>query len=184
MAESGNGVSGGRFKAAPAVACLVWLAVAAACSGFGGPHLPGSVVLDRPAPEFEVQDRAGQVHRLSDFRGKVVLINFWATWCPPCLEEMPSMESLRKQMDETRLQIIALSVDGSWEPVDTFLKQKSFGFGIYSDFEQKVAEVYGTHMVPETYIVDKQGVILCKVVGDRDWTEPSVVEYLKKLIAA
>ena len=96
MAERGKGVSGGRFKAAPAVACLVCLAVAAACSGFGGPHLPGSVVLDRPAPDFEVRDRAGRVHRLSDFRGKVVLINFWATWCPPCLEEMPSMESLRK----------------------------------------------------------------------------------------
>ena len=182
MAESGNGVSGGLVKAAPAVACLVCLAVAAACSG--GPRLAGSVALDRPAPEFEVRDRAGRVHRPSDFRGKVVLINFWATWCPPCLEEMPSMEALRKQMDETQLQIMALSVDASWEPVDTFLEQNAFGFGIYSDFEQKVAELYGTHMVPETYIVDKQGVIVCKVVGDRDWTEPAVVAFLKKLIAA
>jgi peroxiredoxin len=166
-----------------AAACLSCLAVTAACTGSGGPRLAGSVVLDRPAPEFEVRDRAGQAHRLSDFRGKVVLINFWATWCPPCLEEMPSMESLRKQMDETQLQIMALSVDESWEPVDTFLKQNAYGFGIYADFEQKVAELYGTHMVPETYIVDKQGVILCKVVGDRDWTEPSVVAFLKNLIA-
>ena len=182
MAESLKGVSRGRITAVLAVACLICLAVA--CTGSGGPRLPGSVALNRPAPEFEVQDRAGQVHRLSDFRGKVVLINFWATWCPPCLEEMPSMESLRKQMDETRLQIMALSVDGSWEPVDTFLQQNAFGFGIYSDFEQKVAELYGTHMVPETYIVDKQGVILCKVTGDRDWMEPAMIAFLKRLIAA
>ena len=184
MAESRKGVSGGRISAAPAVACLICLAVAVACSGSGGPRLPGSVALDRPAPEFEVRDRSGQAHHLSDFRGKVVLINFWATWCPPCLEEMPSMESLRKQMDETQLQIMALSVDDSWEPVDTFLQQNTYGFGIYADFEQKVAELYGTHMVPETYIVDKRGVILCKVVGDRDWTEPAVITFLKRLIAA
>ena len=184
MAESPGGVAGGRFPAGLALLGLVCLALAAACSGSRSPCLPGMVALDRPAPEFAVQDRGGQVHRLSDFRGKVVLVNFWATWCPPCLEEMPSMEALRKQIDETRLQILALSVDASWKPVDAFLEQQTFGFGIYSDFEQKVAELYGTHMVPETYIVDKQGVILCKVIGDRDWVEPAMIAFLKKLIAA
>lgn len=162
------------------VACLAWLA----CSDSREPFLPGAVTLDRPAPEFAVQDQAGQMYRLSDFRGKVVLINFWATWCPPCIEEMPSMESLRKEIDETQLKILALSVDDSWEPVSTFLKQNSYGFGIFADFEEKVARLYGTSMIPETYIVDKQGVILCKVIGDRDWMEPAVVAFLKKLIAA
>ena len=183
MADSGNGVSGGRAKAARAIACLVCLALAG-CAGSRSPCLPGFVALNRPAPEFAVQDRGGQVHRLSDFRGKVVLINFWATWCPPCIVEMPSMESLRKEIDETQLKIVALSVDDSWEPIDTFLEKYSFGFGIYADFQEKVAKRYGTHMVPETYIVDKQGVILCKVTGDRDWMEPAMIAFLKKLIAA
>jgi peroxiredoxin len=183
MAESFGGVAGGRFTPGWAVAGLVWLVLAAACSGSRVPCLPGAVALDRPAPDIAVQDRAGQVHRLSDFRGRVVLVNFWATWCPPCIEEMPSMESLRKEIDETQLKILALSVDDSWEPVDAFLKQYPYGFGIYSDFDERVAGLFGTRMIPETYIVDKQGVILCKVIGDRDWMDPAVVAFLKKLIA-
>ena len=122
MAESHGRVAASHLPPGLAVACLVCL-VLAACSGSRSPCLPGFVALNRPAPEFAVEDRAGQVHRLSDFRGKVVLINFWATWCPPCIEEMPSMESLRKEIDETQLKIMALSVDDSWEPIDTFLEK-------------------------------------------------------------
>ena len=182
MADSHGRVAASHLPPGVAVACLVCL-VLAACSGSRSPCLPGFVALNRPAPEFTVQDRGGQVHRLSDFRGKVVLINFWATWCPPCIEEMPSMESLRKEIDETQLKIMALSVDDSWEPIDTFLEKYSFGFGIYADFQEKIAKLYGTHMIPETYIVDKQGVILCKVTGDHDWTEPATITFLKRLIA-
>lgn len=177
MAESHSRAAAGRL---PSGLAVVWL-VLAGCSG--SPCLPGMVALDRPAPEFTVKDRSGQVHRLSDFRGKVVLINFWATWCPPCIEEMPSMESLRQEMDDTQLKIMALSVDDSWEPIDAFLEKSPYGFGIYADFQEKVAKLYGTHMIPETYIVDKQGVILCKVTGDRDWMEPATIAFLKKLIA-
>ncbi|MCY3757020.1 MAG: TlpA disulfide reductase family protein [Acidobacteria bacterium] len=182
MTESHGRVAASHLPPGLTVACLVCLLLAA-CSGSRSPCLPGMVALNRPAPEFAVEDRAGQVHRLSDFRGKVVLINFWATWCPPCIEEMPSMESLRKEIDESQLQIMALSVDDSWEPIDTFLEKSSYGFGIYADFREKIAKLYGTHMVPETYIVDKQGVILCKVTGDRDWTEPATIAFLKRLIA-
>ena len=124
MADNQGRVAASRFPPGLTVACLVCLLLAA-CSGSRSRCLPGFVALNRPAPEFTVQDRDGQVHRLSDFRGKVVLINFWATWCPPCIEEMPSMESLRKEMDESQLQIMALSVDDSWEPIDTFLEKDS-----------------------------------------------------------
>ena len=93
------------------------------------------------------------------------------------------MESLRKEIDDTRLKIMALSVDDYWEPIDTFLEESSYGFGIYADFQEKIAKLYGTHMVPETYIVDKQGVILCKVTGDRDWMEPAMIAFLRELIA-
>ena len=183
MAESHGRVAASHLPPGLAVACLVCLLLAA-CSGSSSRCLPGFVALNRPAPEFTVQDRGGQVHRLSDFRGKVVLINFWATWCPPCIEEMPSIESLRKEIDESQLKIMALSVDDSWEPIDTFLEKYPYGFGIYADFQEKIAKLYGTHMVPETYIVDKQGVILCKVTGDRDWMEPATIAFLKSLIAS
>ena len=182
MAERRGRVAASHLPPGLTVACLFCLLLAG-CSGSRSACLPGFVALGRQAPDFAVQDRDGQVHRLSDFRGKVVLINFWATWCPPCIEEMPSMESLRKEIDETRLKIMALSVDDSWEPIDTFVEKSSYGFGIYADFQEKVAKLYGTHMIPETYIVDKQGVILCKVTGDHDWMEPAVITFLKRLIA-
>lgn len=182
MTERHGRVAASHLPAALTVAFLACLLLAA-CSGSRSPCLPGMVALNRPAPEFAVEDRAGQVHRLSDFRGKVVLINFWATWCPPCIEEMPSMESLRKEIDEAQLKIMALSVDDSWEPIDTFLEKYPYGFGIYADFREKIAKLYGTHMVPETYVVDKQGVILCKMTGDRDWMEPATIAFLKRLIA-
>ena len=188
MAELHRRVSGGRCKSRSAIAGLLWVAFAAACSG---PELkedpagvPGSVVAGQLAPEFAVEDRAGKVHRLSDFRGRVVLVNFWATWCLPCIEEMPSMESVRKEIDETQLTILALSVDDSWEDVDPFVKASGYGLRIVSDFEEKVAKLYGTEKVPETYILDKRGIVVRKVEGAIDWMHPEVLSFLRKLIAA
>ena len=101
---------GGRCKLGSAVLGLIWIVFVAACSSPEPKELsfrvPDSVVAGQVAPGFVVEDRAGKVHRLSDFQGKVVLVNFWATWCPPCIEEMPSMESLHKELDETQLAIL------------------------------------------------------------------------------
>lgn len=141
----------------------------------------GPAVEGRLAPQFFVKDRSGQLHSLNDFRGKVVLVNFWATWCPPCIEEMPSMDSLQKTLDQEKFSIIAISVDDSWDSVDTFIKSSDLDLNIYSDFEGKVAKLYGTHKVPETYILNKEGIVVRKILGEIDWTSPKVLSYLKEL---
>ena len=141
----------------------------------------GPAVEGRLAPQFSVKDRSGQLHSLNDFRGKVVLVNFWATWCPPCIEEMPSMNSLQKTLDQEKFSIIAINVDDSWDPVDTFIKSSNLDLNIYSDFEGKVAKRYGRHKVPETYILNKEGIVVRKIMGEINWTSPKVVSFLKDL---
>ena len=144
-------------------------------------NILGPAVEGHLAPQFYVKDRNGQMHSLNDFRGKVVLVNFWATWCPPCIEEMPSMDNLQKKLDEEKFAVIAISVDDSWDPVDAYIKSSNLDLNIYSDFEGKVAKLYGTHKVPETYILSKEGTVVRKVLGVIDWTSPQIVSFLKEL---
>lgn len=171
----------------PVTAGFLWIVLGIiACSSldFSPPKgVTDSFNVGQLAPQFTTTDRKGQVHQLSDFRGKVVLVNFWATWCSPCVEEMPSMESLRKELDQEQLVIVALSVDDSWEPVKLFFRESNFGLMIYSDFEGKIARLYGTEKVPETYILNKQGVIVHKVVGATNWMAPKMLSFLRQLLA-
>ena len=92
------------------------------------------------------------------------------------------MESLRKELNEEELAIVALSVDDSWDPVEVFFRGSSLGLTIYSDFEGKIAKLYGTEKVPETYIVNKQGVIVHKVVGATNWMAPKMLSFLRQLL--
>lgn len=176
-----NGQSSLSFLRVALVA--LWI-VTTACSvpeNSESEDVSGPAVEGRLAPQFSVKDRSGQLHSLNDFRGKVVLVNFWATWCPPCIEEMPSMDSLQKTLDQEKFSIIAISVDDSWDSVDTFIKSSDLDLNIYSDFEGKVAKLYGTHKVPETYILNKEGIVVRKILGEIDWTSPKVLSYLKEL---
>lgn len=143
----------------------------------------GPAVEGEAAPSVSFKDRFGSQFSLSDFRGKVVLINFWATWCPPCRDEMPSMESLQRQMDQSQFAILALTVDDSWDAVNQFMTQNGFTIPVYSDFNRRIATLYGTSKFPETYILDKQGKVAMKVIGPTDWTAPDMVTYLRKLTA-
>ena len=134
------------------------------------------------APDFTFSDQAGRQQRLSNFLGKVVLVNFWATWCSPCHEEMPSLQALQKKFGPNDLLILALSVDDSWEPINTFLKQNEFTIPIYADFDKKISSRYGTVMYPETYLVDRGGRVAYKVVGAVDWTSPEMLKFINVLI--
>jgi cytochrome c biogenesis protein CcmG, thiol:disulfide interchange protein DsbE len=152
-----------------------------ACSLTQEPEPPGPAVEGQTAPNFRVRDQSGQQFSLSDFRGKVVLVNFWATWCSPCREEMPSLQSLLNQMDATYLKLLALSVDDSWEPVNEFMRESGTVLPVYGDFDKQVATRYGTLKFPETYVVDKKGRVALKVIGATDWAAPAMVAYLRRL---
>lgn len=144
---------------------------------------PGPAVQGEAAPEFAFKDQSGKERSLSGLRGKVVLVNFWATWCPPCRDELPSMQQLQRRMVNKPFEMLALSVDDSWESVNRFMKENGFTVPVYADFDKRISTLYGTHMWPETYIVDKKGKIAYKVIGAKDWTSSEVLKFLDVLIA-
>ncbi|UFS72733.1 TlpA family protein disulfide reductase [Geomonas sp. RF6] len=149
------------------------------CSRSEAPAIEGNA-----APDFTLKDLSGRDVSLSSLKGKVVLVNFWATWCPPCREEIPSMVRLNKGMDGQPFQMLAISVnDGGKKEVDPFLKDSNTVLPVLLDADQKVAKRYGTTGVPETFVVDKKGIIVKKVIGPLEWDRPEVVGALKELAA-
>jgi len=133
----------------------------------------------KAAPDFTVRDLAGKETRLSDLKGKVALVNFWATWCPPCREEVPSMAVLNRLMAGKPFRMLAISIDqGGKEAVEAFFKQANTSLPAYLDSDGAIAKKYGITGVPETFVIDRKGVIIKKVIGPLDWSAPEVVRFL------
>jgi len=133
-----------------------------------------------PAPEFTLQDSDRKV-ALSQFRGQVVVLNFWATWCPPCVEELPSLMSMQERARARGVVVLGVSIDVDEDAYHRFLKLHNVNLLTVRDPDQKVAGMYGTAGWPETYIIDRQGIVRRKVVGPIDWNAPDVMEFLSKL---
>jgi cytochrome c biogenesis protein CcmG, thiol:disulfide interchange protein DsbE len=149
------------------------LLLAAGCDRGDHPKQVG-----RPAPDFTVTD-SGRSIQLSSYRGKVVLLNFWASWCPPCIEEIPYLNRLQQQMP----QLVVLGVDmgeddGAYRQ---FLTDNRVGFLTIRDAEQHSNSLYGTSRPPETYVIDRSGQIRRKFIGAQDWTSPEILNYLSHL---
>jgi thiol-disulfide isomerase/thioredoxin len=138
-------------------------------------------LLSGPAPDIEVVAKDGSKIRLSDMRGKVVFINFWATWCPPCRAEMPDLEKLAETMKFSPFEVFAVSSDQSFEQIDAFFGGRKTRMRIGLDPEQKWAEVYGTERLPETYVVDRDGNLRLRFVNVRPWTDSRIHRYLEWL---
>jgi len=135
------------------------------------------------APNFTLQDLDGRSVSLSDHKGKVVLVNIWATWCPPCVAETPSLDKLYKMMEDEDFELLAISVDENGKKaVEPFMKKKNLSFPVLLDPDGRVARLYRTTGVPESFIVRKDGTIDNKIEGAIDWTAPKVIEYFHKLI--
>jgi peroxiredoxin len=137
------------------------------------------------APEFRLQALDGRAVSLADFRGKVVMVHFWATWCPPCVEEMPTIEQLYRSSGSTDFEILAVSVDeGGAGAVAEFMKRNGLSLPALLDPGRSVAGLYGTFKFPETYIVDGRGIVKFKAIGPRDWTAPANMNVIRRLIEA
>ena len=154
---------------------LLALALVGGCDRGSKPTLVGS-----PAPDFTVEDADRKV-ALHDLKGKIVVLNFWATWCPPCVEEMPSLVKMQQQMKNRNVVVLAVSVDDDERSYHSFLKKHNVDLLTVRDPRQKSNELYGTFKFPETYIIDQSGVLRRKFIGAVDWTRPDVIEYLNKL---
>jgi cytochrome c biogenesis protein CcmG/thiol:disulfide interchange protein DsbE len=137
-------------------------------------------MIGKPAPQFTVQDSDRQVS-LSDLKGKLIVLNFWATWCPPCVDEMPSLIQMQQRMKEKGVIVLAISVDDDEDNYRKFLKDNHVNLLTVRDTDQKSNHLYGTIKFPETYIIDRNGVVRRKFVGPVDWTQADILDYLSKL---
>jgi cytochrome c biogenesis protein CcmG, thiol:disulfide interchange protein DsbE len=158
-----------------AIALGLALAVLVGC--YAGSRPQG---IGRPAPAFSVQGSDGKV-TLSDFRGQVVVLNFWATWCPPCVEELPSMIEMQKRMQAQGVKIVGISIDEDATAYNKVLQQYGVNFLTVRDPDRRVSSEYGTFGWPETYIIDRQGIIRRKLVGPANWTAPEMLDFLGKM---
>ena len=156
-------------------AALLSLVLSASCYSNSRPPHVGS-----PAKEFSVTDSDHTVS-LNQYRGQVVLVNFWATWCPPCVEELPSLMTLQERMKGRGIVVVGVSIDVDGDAYHRFLKLHGINFVTVRDPDQKVAGMYGTSGWPETYIIDRQGVLRRKFVGPVDWNAPDVVAFLGRM---
>jgi cytochrome c biogenesis protein CcmG, thiol:disulfide interchange protein DsbE len=165
---------------------LIALAVVALAGCYHGSK-PASIGI--PAPDFTIQD-ADRTVTLSHLRGKIVVLNFWATWCPPCVDEAPSLVQLQKTVQDKGVIVLGVSVDDDASDYHKFLKDHGIDFltvreggtaqsdnGVISP----VANKYGTYKIPETYIIDRSGIIRRKFIGAVDWNQAEIVEYLSRL---
>jgi len=136
-----------------------------------------------PAPNFTFPNLGGKMVSLADYKGKVVLLNIWATWCPPCVEEMPSMEKLHQELKDEGFEILAVSIDVSGaKAVLPFIKKHKLSFPALTDNKGAIKSLYQTTGVPESFIVDKDGIIAEKIIGPRDWATPGVILSFRNLI--
>ncbi len=142
-----------------------------------------SVAVGDLAPDFELEDTKGNKVTLSDLRDKIVLVNFWATWCPPCIEEMPSMERLNEVIAGDDFVILAINTEENGRGVvPAFLEKTPYTFPILYDDKGVVQKRYGVFKFPESFIIQKDGTVAEKIIGPLDWSSLKSLTYFKGLI--
>jgi len=146
-------------------------------------NLPTPVLAGDLAPDFQLLDTKGNTVTLSELRGKVVMVNFWATWCPSCKQEKPSMERLNKMMAEENFVMLAINTEENGPAiVPAFLKKNPLEITVLYDDQGTVKQQYGVYKLPESFIINKNGIIDQKIIGPLDWSSPQTVAYFQRLI--
>jgi cytochrome c biogenesis protein CcmG, thiol:disulfide interchange protein DsbE len=136
-------------------------------------------MIGSPAPDFTLQDSDHTVS-LHDYRGKVVVLNLWATWCPPCIEEIPDLQLLQQRMGD-KVTILAVSYDDTESAYTRFIRSHQMGFLTVHDRYHQLRDLYQPTGPPETYVIDRSGKILRKFIGPQHWGGDEMVQYLQKL---
>ena len=137
---------------------------------------------DGPTPPLKLKDTSGKTHQLSDYKGKVVLVQFWATYCTPCRKEMPSMNRLLNKLDG-QLVILAVNMGETRPEVEAFMKEVGVEFPVLLDERGKAIEAWKVFAAPSNFVIDGQGKIRYTLFGGVDWDAPAMVAFLKKLAA-
>jgi len=134
------------------------------------------------APAFRVQTENGKTLTEKDFGGKLLVLNFWASWCAPCVQEVPSLDEFQKEFASQGVIVLGVSVDKNKELYQRFRDQYNVSFGTSRDPEWDLAAKYGTFQLPETYIIDRSGKVVQKVIAAQNWMDSKFLESVKKLL--
>jgi peroxiredoxin len=140
------------------------------------------VVAGDTAPAFRIAAEGGRTVSVPDFGGKLLVLNFWATWCPPCVEETPSLSEFAAQFAGKGVVVLGVSVDKDEKAYRAFLQQFRPAFLTARDAETKINADYGTFKYPETYIIDAKGKVLQKIIGPANWSSEKMVSYVNSLL--
>jgi peroxiredoxin len=135
-------------------------------------------------PPFELKDMDGRVHRLQDYRGKVVLVNFWATWCEPCRAEMPSMQQLRRKMESKGFVVLGINADEPPPRIRKFLGELPLDFPVLMDPDLRVTKSWAAKVLPASYLIGRDGQARYQVIGELDWLQPATVKTIAALTDA
>ncbi|MGH7318256.1 MAG: TlpA disulfide reductase family protein [Candidatus Rokuibacteriota bacterium] len=170
-----------RLAGVLAVSSSVPLAAADPFAALGLIRLSGPTL----AQDFRTPAPGGGTVMLSDHHGKVIVLNFWATWCPSCREEMPAMEHVYRRFRDRGLVVLAVSVDADGETaVPAFLKERDLTFPVALDPGMRIAGQYGVRALPATFLIDRKGRIIARAFGAREWDSPDAIAVLEQLLAS
>jgi peroxiredoxin len=134
------------------------------------------------APAFSIVADNGKTLTRSDFGGRLLVLNFWATWCPPCIQEMPSLDAFQERMRAKGVVVVGVSVDKNPQTYKQFLDRAKVSFTTARDPEANISSSYGTFKYPETYIINTDGKVVEKFIGPENWMDPKIVERIEKLL--
>jgi len=167
-----------------------WVVVALVAAGaawalWSAEPVPPPLEAGSPAPEFSLPRLGGgEPVSLRELRGRVVLVNFWATWCKPCEDEMPAMESLYRALEGEGFELLAVSVDAGDEEVEAFRERLALGFPILRDPDRRVATRYQSLRFPESFLIGPDGVVVARFIGPREWDAPEYEARIRELLGA
>lgn len=146
--------------------------------------LPLTPSVARPAPAFSLQDINGKTHTLADYKDKVLVVNFWATWCAPCIKEMPSLQRAWEHLRESNIEVIAINMGETQEDIMGFLEKRPVEFPLLLDTEMSQSAEWKIKGLPTTFIIDGAGQIVYTVIGDKEWDDPVILEQISAVKAS
>ena len=173
------GVKTERIIQAAIAVCLAGLAWVVAATYREKVVVPGD-----SAPGFTVTTDDGRTLSPTSFGGKLLVVHFWATWCPPCVTEMPSLDAFQRQYASAGVVVLGISVDENAQAYRSFLQRMKVSFATARDPEAGIASSYGTWQYPETYIVDREGKVLEKVISNADWMDPERQSSIRRMLGS
>jgi peroxiredoxin len=151
------------------------------CENIGGLSKVKRMEVGKPAPDFMLQDASGKVWKLSGLKGKVVFVNFWATWCKPCRDEMPSMEALNKAMADKPFQMLSIIFNDDLDLAKSYARRQGATFPVLGNPSKELTQAYMITGVPETFLIDADGILKHKFIGPYDWSSQEMKKVVLEL---